>query len=294
MLEYLDMKKNSSLFTSLFLAFLLFACKGNKNTDTDKKPQERNLKVIRIKGSETVRPVVEKVIEQFATINPNIYVEYEGGGSGLGLMALKQQETDIAFVSRPFTRQEQTEIDTAKKFAQRNMAYDGISIVVNLANPLKEISTEQLQGIYSGKITNWKELGGKELPILVYSRDVSSGTFTFFKEKVLDTLDYTKEDINLVHNKEIVNNILQSPGAIGYVGHGSIDPNLKVLKLAARGSTKFIEPNYASIKSGDYSLSRNLYYLFPKNSPDYVLQLDSFLHSPTVKQIITETGFIPE
>src|SRR5208283_6212888 len=129
---------------------------------------------------------------------------------------------------------------------------------------------------------NWKEVGGKDMPIVVYSRDVSSGTYLFFKEKVLDSLDYTKEDINLVHNKEIVNNVIQSHGAIGYVGHGSVDPNLKVLKLAARNTNEYIEPNYGSIKSGIYPLSRNLYYLYPKSSPNYVLQLDSFLKSPTV------------
>jgi phosphate transport system substrate-binding protein len=282
-------KYRSFLLLSL-LAFLLFSC-NRKKEGTETK---QRLKVIRVKGSETVRPVIEKVIEQFSKINPEVFIEYEGGGSNLGLLAIKQQETDLAFASRPLTEQDLKDIDTNATFVCRNFAYDGLTIIVNLANPVKRLTISQLGEIYSGRITNWKDVGGKDLPIVVYSRDVSSGTYLFFKEHILGSSDYTKDDINLVHNKEIISNVIQTPNAIGYVGHGDIDPNLKVVSIAAGNSGNFIEPGYNTIKSKEYPLSRNLYYLYPKNSQPHVIQLDSFLRSPSVKQIITEIGFIPE
>jgi phosphate transport system substrate-binding protein len=276
--------------TILFLSTIILAgCGGTKN----KAPEDRRIKVIRIKGSETVRPVIEKIIQQYSTMHPEVYIEYGGGGSNLGLMALKQNEADIAFMSRPLSSGEMKEIDTTDKFKYRDFASDGLSVIVHLSNPVKEINISQLRGIYAGYIKNWKDIGGKDLPIQVYSRDISSGTYLFFKDHVLGSLDYTEDDINLVHNKEMLANIIENPNAVGYMGHGDILPNVKILKLAAGSSKNFIEPSYASIKSKEYPLSRNLYYLYRRNVPDYVLQLDSFLLSAASRQVIAEVGFIP-
>lgn len=277
----------------IIAAALFFSCEEKKNA-TRPEVISQKIKVIRIKGSETVRPVIVRLIELFQKINPAVYIEYEGGGSNLGLMALKQQEADIVFVSRELTTEEIKNIDTANAYHCENFAFDGLSIVVNLANPVTSLNVSQLRGIYAGYIKNWKDLGGKDLPIIVYSRDISSGTYLFLKEKVLDSLDYTRDDVNLVHNKEIVANVIQTPNAIGYVGHGDIDPNLRVVKLAKGSSNKFIEPNYNTIRSEEYPLSRNLYYLYPRNASAEVLQLDSFLRSESTDQILLETGFIPE
>lgn len=280
----------------ILLICVLFSCNGKRTSEKSNgiENSEQTKKVIRIKGSETLRPVVEKVIEHYARIHPEIYIEYDGGGSGLGILALRQQETDIALVSRSLTVDELKQIDTVNLFRSRILGYDGLSIVVNLSNPVKKITLQQLQGIYSGQIKNWKEVGGKDLPIVLYSRDISSGTYLFFKEKVLNSFEYSKDDINLVHNKEIVSNILQSPGAVGYVGHADVHPNLRVLSIAVKDSDKYFDPNYVTIKSGEYPLSRSLYYIIPRNAPSHLLQLDSFLMSPTIKQIISEVGFISE
>ncbi len=280
-------------YSSLILLAVCSSC-GNGNSGKTENQFEHKVKIIRIKGSETIRPVIEKVIRKFADINPDVYIEYEGGGSNIGLMAIAQQEVDIAFASRPMTKPELYEIDTTKKYSCVNLAFDGLCIIVNINNPVKELNLSQLQSIYSGEKNNWKEFGGKDLPIIVYSRDVSSGTYSFFKDKVMGAIDYRKDDINLIHNEEIVNNVLQSNASIGYVGHGDIKPNLRVLKIATGVSTKYIEPNYGSVKSGEYPLSRNIYYLYSRNAPAYVLQLDSFFKSPTVKEIIADIGFIPE
>ncbi|HXB40596.1 MAG TPA: phosphate ABC transporter substrate-binding protein [Bacteroidia bacterium] len=275
----------------LALSILGLSChRENKSQDGE---DINKIRLIRVKGSETVRPVIEKVIQQYSVIHPDIYIEYEGGGSNIGIPAIKQNEADIAFMSRPFSEQEKREIDTVNKYICRPFAYDGLTIIVHLSNPVNEINISQLRGIYAGYIKNWKEVGGKDMPILVYSRDISSGTYLFFKEHVMDSLDYRADDINLVHNKEISSNVIENPHAIGYMGHGDILPNVKVLKLAAGSSKNFIEPTYASIKSKEYPLSRTLYYVYHRNAPSYVMQFDSFLTSKTSQQIISEVGFIP-
>ena len=142
----------------------------------------------RIKGSDTVLPLTQSLSEIYMRQNPNATVTVTGGGSGVGISALMEGTTDLAMASRRIKFSEKMKMKQSKHDpVEVIVAYDALAIIVNPENPVRQLTREQLENIFRGKITNWKEVGGKDMKIVVYSRETSSGTYGFFKESVLKT-----------------------------------------------------------------------------------------------------------
>ena len=140
----------------------------------------------RIKGSDTVLPVAQQTAERFMNQHPNARVTVTGGGTGVGISALMDNTTDIAMASRPIKFSEKMKIKAAgEEVNEVIVAYDALAVVVHPSNPVKQLTRQQLEDIFRGKITNWKQVGGDNRKIVVYSRETSSGTYEFFKESVL-------------------------------------------------------------------------------------------------------------
>ncbi|MBC7863547.1 MAG: phosphate ABC transporter substrate-binding protein [Bacteroidia bacterium] len=282
-------KKHPRLPVLIFLVLILFSCSEKKEKENVATTAPH--KVYLIKGSETARPAIEKILEKFGETNKDVYINYDGGGSNLGIGSLKNGEADMAFVSRGLTKEEEEEL--SKKNTITDFAFDGILIVVNSLNPVKQLSLQQLQNIYSGKTKNWKELGGNDMPIVLFSRDINSGTYSFFKEHVMFSTPFSRDDINLTHNNEITKNIVQTPGAIGYVGHADIEQGVKALLLSKEDGGEFVEPNFANIKYLTYPLARKIICVFPKNpEADLKIFLD-YLKGQEARQITTDSGLLP-
>ena len=261
-----------SIIIMLLAAFNLNAGKGNQITCT---------------GSTTVLPIAQATAEAFMNSHPDINISVRGGGSGVGVAALQNGTTDICNSSRPLKSKE---ISAAKAKGINPVSYaianDAISIIVHKDNPLKDISIQQIKDIYTGKIKNWKVLGGPNLPIVVISRDVSSGTYEVFNEKVLAGAKVEGSAQLLASNNAVLSSVSNTPGAIGYVGLGYVNDSVKLISLNG------IIPSEATVKNGSYILSRKLYMYTNGKAKGDVANYLGFIQSEKGQQIIQELGFI--
>ena len=152
----------------------------------------------RIKGSDTVLPLTQELSEMYMKKNPSATVTVTGGGSGVGISALLDGTTDLAMASRKIKFSEKMKMKQAKhEPCEYIVAYDALAVIVNPQNPVKQLTREQLEDIFRGKITNWKEVGGEDARIVVYSRETSSGTYEFFKESVLHNKNYMSSVLSI-------------------------------------------------------------------------------------------------
>jgi len=245
-------------------------------------------KNITMSGSTTVLPVAQKAAEAFMDINPSVNISVRGGGSGVGISSLISKTVDIGNSSRAI---KDKELATAKQKGVNPVgnviALDGLAVVVHPTNTLTEISIKNLKDIYTGKITNWKALGGADKEIVVISRDVASGTFEVFKEKVLGG-DKTKEDaLMLASNKAIATTIQDTPGAIGYVGLGYLSEDVKSLKVEG------VLPSNKTVQDGTYKLARPL-YMYTNGAPKgLVKDFIDFILSKNGQKIVSDVGYVP-
>lgn len=245
-------------------------------------------KEIKLEGSTTVLPIAQKAAEEYMKIKPNIKIVVKGGGSGVGITSIIEGLCDIANASRAA---KQKELDLAAKKGRELkvniIAMDGIAVVVNPSNPIKNITIEQLRGIYTGKIKNWKELGGPDKKIIAVSRENSSGTFEFFTEFVLEKKRTRADAIMQASNQGVINFVQRTEGAIGYVGMGYLSDKVKPITLEG------IEPTKENVLKNKYKLSRPLYMYTLKNPPIHVEEFISFIKGTEGSKIIESVGFIP-
>ncbi|MCX8015581.1 MAG: PstS family phosphate ABC transporter substrate-binding protein, partial [candidate division WOR-3 bacterium] len=243
---------------------------------------------ITMSGSTTVLPIAQKAAEAFMEINPKVNISVRGGGSGVGISSLISKTVDIGLSSRAI---KDKELATAKQKGVNPVgnviALDGLAIVVHAQNPINEISIKTLKDIYTGKITNWKALGGPDKEIVVVSRDVASGTFEVFKEKVLGG-EKTKDDaLMLASNKAVATTVQETPGAIGYIGLGYLSEGIKALKVEG------MMPNNKTVQDGTYKLARPL-YMYTNGAPKGIVkEFIDFLLSPAGQKIVADVGYVP-
>ena len=227
----------------------------------------------RIKGSDTVLPIAQQTAERFMQEDPDARVTVTGGGSGVGISALLDKTTDIAMASRSIKFGETMK---AKKLGEdlteAIIAYDALAVVVHPSNPVNQLTREQLEGIFRGKITNWKEVGGEDRKIVVYSRETSSGTYEFFKESVLKNKNYMAGSLSMPATGAIIQSVSQTKGAIGYVGLAYVSRN-------------------AIDKS--YPIVRPLYYYYNVQDSAKVAPLMRFILSEEGQEIIKKSGYVP-
>jgi phosphate transport system substrate-binding protein len=250
-----------------------------------------------IKGSDTEVQVVSNMVEAFIEANPDADISVTGGGSGVGIAALLNGEIDIANASR---RIKDTEIDEAESKGitphEFIIARDGLSVIVHPDNPVAELSLEQIGALYRGEITNWSDVGGNDLPVVLYGRQNTSGTYEFFREFVLKA-DYASTMRNMEGNQAIVDAVTSDVNGIGYVGIGYVMTDTKeprsdiaVVAVSAGG------PAYSPLNDPtDYPLSRPLYQYLDR-IPEPGSLMDSLLRyevSEAGQEIVIETGFFP-
>ncbi len=241
-----------------------------------------------IKGSTTVLPVAQGTLEAFMKKNPGVQMSLSGGGSGEGIKALIDKTTDIATSSREIKKEEIT-------LAQRKginplahvVAHDAIIPVVHPKNKVTNLSVDQLSQIYQGKITNWKEVGGDDLKIVVISRDSSSGTFESWDHFVMKKAKVTPRAQMLASNGAIVTAIAKNRYAIGYLGIGYINKSVKSLQV--NGITASVQ----SALSKAYPLSRELYMYTDGDAKGGVAKYLAFVKSVEGQKIVVKEGFVP-
>lgn len=247
----------------------------------------------RIKGSDTVLPVAQQTAESFMNLHPNARVTVTGGGTGVGISALLDNTTDIAMASRPIKFSEKMKVKAAKQEVEEKIvAYDALAVVVHPSNPVKQLTRQQLEAIFRGKITNWKQVGGDDRKIVVYSRETSSGTYEFFKESVLKNKNYMSSSLSMPATGAIIQSVSQTKGAIGYVGLAYVSPRIKTLAVSYDG-THYATPTVENAANKSYPIVRPLYYYYNARDESQVAPLIDFILSPKGQDIIKKSGYIP-
>lgn len=248
---------------------------------------------ITVKGSDTMVILAQKWAELYMKQNPGTSIQVTGGGSGVGITALINGTTDIANASRPM---KQTEIEKLKARyntlgVQIQCAKDGITIFLNEANKVQELTLKQLSDIYQGRIKNWKELGGADAEIRMYGRENSSGTYTYFHDEVVKA-DYATSVQSLPGTAAVVNAVKKDVNGIGY-GGAAYAVGVKHAKVKKDANSPAVLPTAESIAKGEYPITRYL-YMYLRNRPtgetkkyiDWILSQDG-------QMIVTEVGYFP-
>ncbi len=247
----------------------------------------------RIKGSDTVLPLSQKEAESYKKVNPSSPVSVTGGGSGVGISALIEGTTDIAQSSRKIKFSEKQKLQEAGKAVKEVIiANDALAIVVNPKNKIDKLTREQLEGIFTGKITNWKEVGGADLKIIPYSRETSSGTYEFFKESVLKNKNYMNGIMSMPATGAIIQSVSQTPGAIAYVGLAYLNKEVKALSVSYDGGKNYVAPSITSAKDKTYPVVRALYYYYITSDAKKVTPFIDYILSPEGQKIVKEVGYI--
>ncbi len=248
----------------------------------------------KLKGSDTVLPLAQKEAESYMKTNKAAKINVTGGGSGVGISALVDGTTDIAMSSRKMKLTEKMKLsDGGKATKETIVAYDALAIAVHPSNKVSQLTREQLEGIFTGKIKNWKEVGGDDLTIVVYSRESSSGTYDFFKEHVMSNKNYASSVLSMPATGSIIQSISQTKGAIGYVGLAYIEKNVKALGVSFNKGKTFIAPSMATAKNRTYPIVRPLYYYYLAKSEKVVKPFVDYCLSVEGQKIVENIGYVP-
>lgn len=248
----------------------------------------------RIKGSDTVLPVAQQTAERFMNQHPDTRVTVTGGGTGVGISALLDNTTDIAMASRPIKFSEKMKIKSAgEDVAEIVVAYDALAVVAHPSNPVKQLTRQQLEDIFRGKITNWKQVGGDDRKIVVYSRETSSGTYEFFKESVLKNKNYMASSLSMPATGAIIQSVSQTKGAIGYVGLAYVNKDVKALHVSYDAGKSFVEPSFANAKNKTYPIVRPLFYYYEAKTEGRVKPFIDYVLSAEGQETVKKVGYIP-
>ncbi|OFX80061.1 MAG: phosphate ABC transporter substrate-binding protein [Bacteroidetes bacterium GWE2_29_8] len=256
------------------------------------KKQQESLK---IKGSDTCLPLTQKAAENYMKKNKEASIMVTGGGSGVGLAALLDGTTDVAMASRKMKMDEILQLKKTgnSEYKEITIANDAIAVIVNPSNKISKLTREQIEDIYTGKIDNWKDLGGDDIKIIAYSRESSSGTYEFFKEHVLNKKNFGPSMLLMPATGAIVQSVSQTEGAIGYVGVAYIENSIKALLISYDNGQSYIEPTIENAKSKLYPISRPLYYYYLTKSESLVKPFVDYLLSEEGQKIVVSEGYVP-
>jgi phosphate transport system substrate-binding protein len=249
---------------------------------------------IRIKGSDTLLPLAQKWAEAYMKLNSGTSISVTGGGSGVGIAALIDGSTDIATASRKIKIDEKLKLQEAgKTFIETIVAYDALSVVVNPENKIKKLTREQLEDIFTGKITNWKQVGGDDIAIVCYSRESSSGTFEFFKTSVLKNKNYASSCLMMPATGSIIQSVSQTKGAIGYVGLAYVNSSVTALSVSFDKGTTYTAPSLSTAMNKTYPIVRPLYFYYLKSIETMLKPAMSWVMGAEGQKIVKEVGYVP-
>ena len=244
-------------------------------------------KAFTIRGSTTVLPIAQNAAEIYMDRHDDVDISVQGGGSGVGVASIIDGTCDIADSSRAVKETEIHEAASKGVDLKANViALDGIAVIVHPSNSLFQISKDQIKDIYTGKISNWADVGGKDGKIVVVSRDIASGTFEAFNELALDKEKVRPDALMQASNQGVATIISKTPAAIGYVGLGYLSSRVKALKVDG------VIPGKETVISKEYALARPL-YMYTNGEPQGVVKdFIDFILNEEGQKLVEELGFV--
>lgn len=250
---------------------------------------------ITVKGSDTLVILAQKWAEVYMGQKPDVKIQVTGGGSGTGFAALQNQATDLCNASRKIKAKEIESCVKAfnKRPTEYKVAIDGLSVYVSADNPVKELSLDQLELIFTGKIKNWKELGGTDGPITVYSRENSSGTYEFFKEHVLKGKDFAASAQTMPGTAAVLQAVAKDKNGIGY-GGAAYGAGAKHLNVKADDASPAVEPTEENVIGQKYPIWRYLYvYVNPALDKGEIAAYLNWIRSGDGQKVVKDVGYFP-
>ncbi len=284
------------------LVLLLAAC-GDRTSDASggeggSGSQQRTLQN---KGSDTLVNVALAWAEAYRDVKPEVSIAVTGGGSGTGIAALINNTVDIANASREMSEDEkEAALENGIEPVEHVVAIDALAIITNLNNPVSQLTIQQLSDMYTGRIDNWKEVGGNDAPIILLSRESNSGTHVYFLEEVVrrgsdeNTDIFARNTLLMPSSVGITSEVRRNPNAIGYDGLGYVDPeHEKIIAVAADSGSEYVLPTVQSASEGTYPLARNL-FMYTAGEPggnlaDYL----AWILGADGQEIVADLGFVP-
>ena len=281
----------------ILCAVILAACGSPASAQPSSTTSQKTIVDI---GSDTIVNLALAWAEAYQKVDPDVRISVSGGGSGTGFAALINKTTDIANASRKIK-------DEEKQSAEKNgvdpheieVARDAIGVIVNSENPVQQLTLQQISDIYSGKFTNWKQVGGEDRPIVLLSRESNSGTHVYFLEQVVrlgngkDKTLFSPDTLLLPSSEGIMAEVRQNPNAIGYDGLGYITPDVKTLAIAPKDGGDYVKPSVETVNNGKYPIARPLFMYTPGAPQGDVKTYLDWILGPEGQKIVGELGFVP-
>jgi phosphate transport system substrate-binding protein len=257
-------------------------------------PTSATAGTISVKGSDTMVVLGQRWAEEYMKKHPTTSIQVTGGGSGTGISALINGTTEVCEASRSMKDAEKAQIKekTGALPEEIVVAKDGLSVYLNGGNPLNELTMEQLKAIFTGKITDWKDVGGSAGKIIPYSRENSSGTYVFFKEHVLGNADYTPRAQAMPGTAAVVNAVAKDAHSIGY-GGAAYAKGIKVIKIKKDAAAAGVAPSDATVKNGTYPLSRPLFFYLRTKPADELKTFVDWVLSAEGQAVVLKVGYFP-
>jgi phosphate transport system substrate-binding protein len=248
---------------------------------------------IKISGSTTVLPIVQKAADKYMATHPDADIQISGGGSGVGIQAIGAKTVNIGMSSREVTSAEMAKYPA---FVITPVAQDGIAVIVNPSNEIRHITLEQIKNIYLGKTTKWTEITGANVPgtnnqIVVIGRDSASGTRAYFDESLLAKKTPTKQMLEKNSNGAVLQTVAQTPGSIGYVSIGFVSNEVKALPVWYNAD-KIVAPSLATVKDKTYPVSRDLYVITNGQPSGLTNDFITYILSAEGQKIVSEEGYV--
>lgn len=292
------MKRIYPLFVFLtILALSLISCSSNASAANAAPASSA---YIENKGSDTIVNLALAWAERYQAEYPDVRISVTGGGSGTGIAALINGTVGIANASRKISADELKQAeDKGIKPVEFVIARDAIAVIVNPENPVGRLTLQQISDIYSGKFTNWKELGGEDRPIVRLSRETNSGTHVYFLENVIRLGDkksktlFSMDTLLLPSSEGIINEVRSNPNAIGYDGLGYVPKDLKMIAIAKDAGDAYVLPSIETVNDKTYPIARDL-YMYTSGEPTGAIKtyLD-WIVSAEAQKIVSDLGFVP-
>jgi phosphate transport system substrate-binding protein len=291
---------NRYISSAIVIVLLLFSVSCGPASSSAETASDSSATYIENKGSDTIVNLALAWAERYQAEHPEIRISVTGGGSGTGLASLINGTVDIANASRKIKEEELAEAQgNGIEPVEHIIARDAIAVIVNPENPVRELTLKQISDIYSGKISNWSEVGGEDRPIVRLSRETNSGTHVYFLETVLrlgngeDKTLFSMDTLLLPSSEGIIAEVRQNPNAIGYDGLGYVPKDLKMIAIAKEEGGAYVLPSIPTVNDKTYPIARDL-YMYTDGEPTGIVKdyLDWILGSEA-QQIVAELGFVP-
>lgn len=286
--------------TILVVLALLTACSGQTGSSSSAEAGSADGRAIQNKGSDTMVNLALAWAEDYRIDHPDVDIAVTGGGSGTGIAALINGTADMANASREM---KESEIEEAKangfEPVEHLVAIDALAVIVNPANPVGQLTIEQLSLIFTGKISNWQEVGGNDAPIILVSRESNSGTHVYFLETVVRMGDtestevFAPQTLLMPSSVGITSEIQRNPNAIGYDGLGYVTEHEKLIAVAQDADSPFILPSVQSGADGSYPIARGLYIYTAGEPTGSIADYLAWIKGSAGQTIVADLGFVP-